>query len=159
MKSLLDVTYKLSAAGAVISLLAMIACVVTQVYARFFLASAPSWTEELARIFFIYSVAFGAGIGVRDGAFVRLDLMRNVIGVRRYSMMQGIIHIVIALFALVAGAHSLKFISIGFEEKSPALELNMGYAFMSMTLLLLALAVFCLEQAWLEFRPSKTTEP
>lgn len=135
----------------------MIACVVIQVYARFFLASAPSWTEELARIFFIYSVAFGAGIGVRDRAFVRLDLMRNMIGARRYTVMQSAIHLVVAVFALLAAGHSLKFVSIGFEEKSPALELNMGYAFISMTLMLLALAVFCVEQAWLEFRKSKTT--
>ena len=51
----------------------MAVTVCVQVFARFFLPSAPDWTEELARIFFIFSVGFGAGLAIRDHGYVNLN--------------------------------------------------------------------------------------
>jgi TRAP-type C4-dicarboxylate transport system permease small subunit len=39
----------------------------------------PAWTEELARYFFIYAVAFGAGLAVRTNSYVGVDILTNLI--------------------------------------------------------------------------------
>ena len=41
--------------------------------------SAPAWTEEAARMCFLYVVAFGAGLAVREGAFVKVDVIQRAL--------------------------------------------------------------------------------
>ena len=50
---------KILSAGTLISTLALLSSVIIQIYGRFFMESAPSWTEEAARVFFIYTMSFG----------------------------------------------------------------------------------------------------
>ena len=59
--------------GTLICTYAFIASVLIQIYARFFMESAPSWTEEASRLFFVYAIAFASGLAYRDGYYVALD--------------------------------------------------------------------------------------
>ena len=86
---------KLYKAGALVSFTAMIVVVVLQVFTRYFIESAPHWTEELARIFFIYSVAFGTGTGFQNGDFIRLDLIQKYISGRLERMLNIITDIIV----------------------------------------------------------------
>lgn len=51
--------------GTLFSTLGFIVSTLIQVYARFFMESAPPWTEEAARVFFIHAVSFAAGLAMR----------------------------------------------------------------------------------------------
>jgi len=53
---------KLLSLGTLLSTIGFIGSTVIQIFARFFLASAPSWTEEASRLFFIYAMSFAAGL-------------------------------------------------------------------------------------------------
>lgn len=121
--------------GVVLSLLGMVISVVIQVFTRFFMESAPHWTEEAARIFFIYSVAFGSGLAIRDHAFVQLDYFMNKLNTSNKKIIQIIIHVIILLFGLLLSYYSIKFIGIGSSETSPSLQINMSYVFSSMLIL------------------------
>jgi TRAP-type transport system small permease protein len=133
---------KLFKTGALISLAAMITAVTIQVFTRLFMDSTPHWTEEAARIFFIYSVAFGTGTGLKNGDFVRLDLIGRYMSRKTGLILDVTTDIIVLIFAIVLFVHSLKFVKLGMDELSPALEITMGFVFISMAIIGLAIAIF-----------------
>lgn len=158
MQKLINIFHKISAYGAFASMLGMVAAVTIQVLARFLLPSAPNWTEEIARMFFVWLVAFGVGIGIRDQAFVKLELLSNYLSEELHRKLQVIIFIVIFLFSMAMLYYSFLFIQIGLHEKSPALGINMGIVFTSIWLMMLSIALLSLEQVLLYLHPkSKNT--
>jgi TRAP-type transport system small permease protein len=141
----IKVTYKLFNAGALISLGAMIVIVALQVFTRFFMESTPHWTEEAARIFFIYSVAFGTAIGIKNGDFIKLNLIGKYLSSRNDRLLNFFIDLTTIAFALILIIHSIKFVKLGMDELSPALEITMGFVFISITIIGLSIVVFTLE--------------
>jgi TRAP-type transport system small permease protein len=133
---------KLFKTGALISLTAMITAVTIQVFTRLFMDSTPHWTEEAARIFFIYSVAFGTGTGLRNGDFVRLDLIGRSMSRKTGRILDVVTDIIVIIFSTVLLVHSLKFVKLGMDELSPALEITMGFVFISIAIIGLAIAIF-----------------
>jgi TRAP-type transport system small permease protein len=136
--------YNLFKIGALLSLFLMIASVTIQVFTRFFMESTPHWTEEAARIFFIYSVAFGTGLGIKNGDFIRLDLISKWMSVKISLFLEIITEIVVTVFALIIFIHSIRFVILGMDELSPALEITMGFVFASMSVTALAIILFTL---------------
>jgi len=53
--------------GTFLSTLGFVAAILLQIFARLFLATAPSWTEEAARVFFVIAIGFSAGLALRTG--------------------------------------------------------------------------------------------
>ena len=140
--------YRLFKIGALITLTAMIVVVGLQVFTRLFMASAPHWTEEAARIFFIYSVAFGTGIGIKNGDFIRLNLIGKYLSPGFDRLLDILTESVIILFSIVLTVHSVQFVKLGMDELSPALKLTMGFVFISIALIGLAIAVFTAEKLY-----------
>lgn len=141
----MKVTYKLFNAGALISLGAMILIVALQVFTRFFMETTPHWTEEAARIFFIYSVAFGTAIGIKNGDFIKLNLIGKYLSSRSDRLLNIFIDLTTIAFALILIIHSIKFVKLGMDELSPALEITMGFVFISIAIIGLSIVVFTLE--------------
>lgn len=141
----MKVTYKLFNAGALISLGAMIIIVALQVFTRFFMESTPHWTEEAARMFFIYSVAFGTAIGIKNGDFVKLNLIGKYLSSRNDRLLNIFVDLTTIAFALILILHSIKFVKLGMDELSPALEITMGFVFLSITIIGLSIVFFTLE--------------
>jgi TRAP-type C4-dicarboxylate transport system permease small subunit len=119
----------------ILSLTGMVVSVVVQVFTRFFMESAPHWTEEAARMFFIFSVAFGAGLAIRDHAFVQLDYFLNKLNVSYKHKILVIIQGIILIFGILLSYYSIKFIGIGSSETSPSLQIKMSIVFSSMLIL------------------------
>ena len=80
---------------------ALIAVVFLQVFARFFLPKAPSWTEEASRFFFIYSIAFGAPLALKRGEYVRVDILINIFPKKIQDILDGIIYLILTIFFLI----------------------------------------------------------
>jgi TRAP-type transport system small permease protein len=133
---------KLFKTGALISLVAMIAVVAIQVFTRFLMDSTPHWTEEAARIFFIYSVAFGTGTGIKNGDFIRLDLIGKYLSAKNDRLLDLLIDAIVIVFSIILIVHSIKFVRLGMDELSPALEIPMGFVFLSIAVIGLSIAVF-----------------
>jgi TRAP-type transport system small permease protein len=136
--------HRLFAAGSVISLAAMIAAVTIQVFSRFFLEVTPHWTEEAARIFFIYSVAFGTGTGLTRGDFIRLDLLGKYLSPAAERILHIFTEAVIVVFSIILIVSGYDFVLLGIPEKSPALQISMGVVFVSMMIIGLAIFIFTL---------------
>ena len=121
--------------GVLLSFTGMILTVVIQVFTRFFMYSAPAWTEEVARTFFIYAVAFGAGLAIRDNSYVYLDYFIDKFSASTKYYTQLVIRVIILLFGILLFYYSMQFVQLGFVETSPALEIKMSLVFSSMLIL------------------------
>ena len=155
MKKIVILFHKTAEYGTLISLVGMILAVTIQVFTRFLLPSAPSWTEELSRFCFIYSVGFGVGLGIKNDSFVRLELIRNYLSPKAYDILNKLILIVIILFSILMLFYSWKFVGLGSIEKSPSLKVHMSIAFFSIFIMMLSIFIFSIEHL---FNPSKNNQ-
>ena len=153
MNRLINAFHKIATYGAFVSLLGMVVVVTIQVVARFLLPSAPNWTEEIARILFIWLVAFGVAIGIRSNAFVRLELLRTYLGEGAQRKLQIATYATIFIFSLLMLYYSFLFVRIGFNEQSPAIGMNMSVAFASTSVMMLSISLLSLEQLLLFSQP------
>jgi TRAP-type transport system small permease protein len=144
MTNSIGLANKMINVGAFISLGAMITVVSIQVFSRFFMESTPHWTEEAARIFFIYSVAFGTGIGIRNGDFITINLIGRHLSPKYDRLLQISIHVITIAFSIILVIGSWHFIKLGMDERSPALQVTMGFVFASIMIIGLAVAFFTL---------------
>lgn len=131
MKTLKLIMDKVLEAGTLLSLLGMISVVTIQVFARFALPKAPPWTEEAARIFFVYTVAFAGGLAVKANAFVAVDTFVTLLPQKVQSLLKMGIYLIIIVFMGIIAYHSTTYIKVGSIQLSPALRIRMSYVFAS----------------------------
>lgn len=62
---------------AVFMLIVSVGCGLFQVFARFIMDTPSDWTEVLTRFALIWMVYMGAGVALRNGAMVSVDLMHR----------------------------------------------------------------------------------
>ncbi len=128
--------------GALICTFALLATVILQVYARFFMSSAPAWTEEASRIFFIYAISFAAGSAYKQNYYVSLDLISGRLGSEVERIIRNIAEGAVFLLFFIMMIFSIEFIRIGLTETSPSLGFNMSLAFGSMFFLSFSISFF-----------------
>ncbi len=145
---------KILSAGTLISTIALLTTVIIQIYGRFFMDSAPSWTEEAARVFFIYTMSLGAGLALRDNEFVQLDIFFNALSEVWQKRLRVIFAIsTIALF-VVTGIWSLQYVQMGTNEQSPSMGISMAIPFAGITLMAIAVIWYSIKEIIQILRPN-----
>lgn len=135
-------------AGTLVSLGSMIAVVTLQVFTRFFMDSTPHWTEEAARMLFIYTVAFGTGTGLQNGDFIRLDLIEKYLSPAAERWLDISTDVIVIAFAILLFVGNMHFVRLGMDELSPALQITMGFIFISISIIGLAIIIFTTAHLW-----------
>ncbi|MEO1214471.1 MAG: TRAP transporter small permease [Bacteroidota bacterium] len=146
MKKINKVIGKILKYGTLISTLALIGTVLLQIFARFFLESAPSWTEEASRFLFIYAISFAAGLAMKQKYYVHLDLIFNKLSPKGQKWLEFLISALIVLLFGLFTFYAIQFVQLGHAEKSPSLAIRMSFAFGSMFIMGASITYF----AWLE---------
>lgn len=129
-----------------IAFLAFIGAVLIQVFSRTFLPTTPSWTEEVSRYFFIYSVAFAAGLAVRNNSYVAVDILVSHIPEKVKKYYQVVLNVFLGIFALFFETKCVfKFAFLKARMVSTALEIPMQYIYFALVILfgMLTLSYFC----------------
>ncbi len=122
--------------GTIISAFALIFTVILQIVTRrFFVAVAPSWTEEASRFFFIYTISFGAGLAQKEGYFVSMDYFYRKFNDKIKWIIDLLISLISAILFLVMSVYSIFLIVLGLTETSPGLSFPMSVAFASMLIM------------------------
>jgi TRAP-type C4-dicarboxylate transport system permease small subunit len=130
--------------GTLVSTAGFVGSTVVQIYARFFLASAPAWTEEAARLFFIYAMSFAAGLALRDKYFVELDVFYRRFPKKVKYFVDLLIQAFTVLLFAVMGVFALEYIGLGMTENSPSLKIPMSFAFVSILVMSLTVVLYAL---------------
>lgn len=146
MRNIVKTVDKIFAFLTSIAFLAFIGAVLIQVFSRTFLPTTPSWTEEVSRYFFIYSVAFAAGLAVRNNSYVAVDILVSHIPEKVKKYYQVVLNIFLGIFALFFETKCVfKFAFLKARMVSTALEIPMQYIYFALVILfgMLTLSYFC----------------
>lgn len=120
----------------------LIGVVFLQVFSRFLLPKTPSWTEEMARFFFVYSILFGAPLALKKGDYVRVDLLTNLLPEKIQNIIDGVIYLVLTVFFIIIAVKGYVFASLGVRQYSPAMGLPMFIPYMSIGISSIFLAFY-----------------
>lgn len=122
--------------------------VLLQVFARTFLSTSPVWTEELTRFCLIYIGALGAGLALRSGDMVNVDLLCENLPGRGPWAMRLLSALLTAGFALTLLPAAWAYTMVGSRQTAPSLGWRMDFVHASMLVLFLALALWALLRAF-----------
>ncbi|RVV98291.1 TRAP transporter small permease [Mesobaculum littorinae] len=124
-----------------LAFLVLIVAVLWQVIGRLSGAS-PVWTEELTRFALLYLAAIGAGLSLRTGDLVNVDIVSESLPERASWTLRLISAALIAFLGIYLLPMAWKYTSIGWFQRSPALGLQMAWVHFSIFLMLALLAFF-----------------
>ncbi len=120
------------------------ASVLLQVFARTFLSTAPVWTEELTRFCLLYIAAFGAGLALRSGDMVNVDLISENLPGRGPWVLRLICAVLTVIFSGLLLSAAWDYMRIGVRQSAPSLGWRMDFIHASMLVLLLTLGLWAL---------------
>ncbi|SES06206.1 TRAP-type C4-dicarboxylate transport system, small permease component [Tranquillimonas rosea] len=126
-----------------IAFLVLIAAVLVQVVGRLSGAS-PVWTEELTRFALLYLAAVGAGLSLKSGELVNVDVVCEAFPERIAWTLRLVSALLVAGLGLYLLPMAWRFTTIGNFQTSPALGLKMSYVHFTVFLMLALLAFFAI---------------
>lgn len=121
----------------------LIGSVLMQVAGRI-AGNSPVWTEELSRFALLYLAAIGAGLALRTGELVNVDVISESLPPRVSWALRLISAVAVAGLGLYLLPMAWRYTAIGMLQTSPALGITMAYVHFAIFLLLALLAFFAL---------------
>ena len=131
-------------AGLFAGFMVLMVAVLVQVIGRTFVHSSPVWTEELTRFALLYMTGFGAGLALRSGDLVNVDLVSEAMPARISWLMRLVSAVAVAGLCAVLLQSSWFFTTIGAMQTSPTMGIRMNLIHVTMTLLLGLLMLFAI---------------
>lgn len=147
MRFLLKLLVAVSRTVVLAAFAVIIVAVVVQIVSRTFLPQSPVWTEELTRFALLYLAAAGAGLSLRSGDLVNVDLFTTALPPFGRKLAGLLAALATMVLAGVMFAPSLDFTAIGALQTSPALGWSMRTMHFTTTLAAGSLFIFALARA------------
>lgn len=146
-RKLHDAIVALCRVGLAVAFAVLIAAVLVQVVGRSILNDSPPWTEELTRYSLLWLVAFGAGLSLRTGDLVNVDVVCEALPDPWPWRLRLFAALATAGLCAILLVPTWRFVSIGARQTSPVLTLRMDLVHGSILALLLILMIFALARA------------
>ena len=132
-----------------VSLFCMAGITITQVFNRYVTGTSWSWSEELARYLFIWTVYVGCSYATQLDRHLEVTIIRTLFNklARPVTIIANILTIIFCLFATLIG---IKFVILllGTGQKTPALEISAVWVYLSMPLGLGFMTLRTAERLW-----------
>lgn len=116
-----NVALKVCNVVGVFTIAAMVLAILVQVFFRYILQNALPWPDEFARFCMLWMTGMMAPIAYRQGGFVAIDMLSEVLG-KRMSAVLSMVLLLLALLVLLMG------IKLGYKH------VNSGWLFSSSSL-------------------------
>lgn len=133
LNKLSDVVNTVAEYFCAIALGVMSIVVFAQVVFRLTSGSLP-WSEELARYLMIYMVYVGTSIGIKRNSHIAVEVIMD----RCPAKAQKVVEVLVDLLMMAAFGilcyYGMKIVNITMMQKSPAMQIKMGYIYLSMVL-------------------------
>ncbi|KKK34993.1 TRAP-type transport system permease small protein [Salinicoccus sediminis] len=120
---------------------ALLIVVVTQILSRYF-PYQFTWTEELSRYLFVYSMVTAAPVALRKSEFITVDMMPTSLSKNAERIYESVIAVFIMVFSIFLFIYGIQFTSLGVDFYAPTLGVDMVYIYASIPILALLLFVY-----------------
>lgn len=133
-----------------------------QVLTRFVLPTPSSFTEELARFLLIWIGLLGSAQAYRHKMHLGVDILVKSMSTSKATVINRFVQIITILFSasvLIYGGMKLVLLAYHLEQKSAAMQINMGIIYLALPLSGILLSLFAFEKllAPPEARATSTT--
>lgn len=108
--------------------------VLWQVFTRKILSDPSQWTEELAIFLLIWVSLLGAAVAMNKGAHLGIDYFTGKLSIKNRVITEVFVFAVVALFSIyvmVIGGFDLVVTTLKMDQRSPILDVAMGYVYLA----------------------------
>lgn len=102
-------------------------CVLIQVITRYTPGISAPWTDEMTRLFFLYTIMFGAPMAIKYSEYAVIDILTGSLKKNYAIIAQIFSYLIIAVVCAVGSWQALRFWSKGLRSLSTSLQINMGF--------------------------------
>ncbi|SCX96112.1 TRAP transporter small permease [Desulfoluna spongiiphila] len=133
-----------------LALVMMTGITVVQVFNRYVLQNSLDWSEEIARYLFIWAVYVGCSYATQMNRHLEVTVIRNMFGGKFARPVTILAHLCTVVFCACATFWGIKFIMFlsSTGQKTPALEVQMYWVFLSVPVGMGLMALRTLERLW-----------
>lgn len=105
----------------------------TQVFMRYFLNDSLTWSEELARYFFIWATYIGIAAGFKHAAHIRVDFLTVKLPMHYQRYINILVHLIVIAFAYIVIMEGYTLVEriLKFNQKSSSLGVSMAYVYLA----------------------------
>ncbi|KHF38742.1 TRAP transporter small permease [Halalkalibacter okhensis] len=111
----------------------MVSVIFVQVFMRYIMGSSLAWSEELARYCFIWMIYIGISYGVKKQRHIKVDVLLLLFkdkGRIVFNIISNVLFLAFAIFVVFYGYQMAQQL-LNFGQKSPALQIPMGFVYMA----------------------------
>jgi TRAP-type transport system small permease protein len=120
---------KCEAGFLVLLLVAMTAVVLLQVIFRYFFAQPLSWTEELARYFFVWICLVGSALSVHKAGHFGMEAIYKLLPDNAKRVVRFVIYFLMGVIILVILVHGILLVEHTTDQRSPATGISMSWIY------------------------------
>jgi TRAP-type C4-dicarboxylate transport system permease small subunit len=136
---------KLSLQIAVAGLIAVICCVLAQVFGRYVMNNTPTWAEQTALLLILYVAMLGTAVGVRDAGHIGLESFLVLAPAKLRERLELLIHALLVSFGGVMTYFGTKLAIGQWEVPIEALGLPDGMRYVPLALCGAMMVLFSIE--------------
>lgn len=118
----------------VVALMALMTALIgVQIFMRYVMGASLSWSEELARYFFIWATYVGIAYAVRKDAHIRVTMATDLLSPKGQAFMRILTHVIFGAFALFVMYQGWFMVekTFRFGQKSASLGIPMGIIYLA----------------------------
>lgn len=142
--------------GLIVALaITMLVALALQIFMRFVVGQALSWSEELALASFSWSMLLAIALGVREAIHVRMDLLVDCLPAPLQDGVERLVSLAVAGLGLFIAWAGINYVIDSLGTTSAAIGYPIAYLYASAPVSGVLMAVFALERAILGAPPQK----
>ena len=151
---------------ALLLMITFVVVVITEVFFRYVLESSQVWTQETARLTFMWSIFVGAAVAFRHGDHLIVDAVRFHSGSKAARIHEWALH-VLALLVLVAYTYfGVQILPVGMARSFLVLPFSIGVGWLAIPFMTALAVLFIVERIVIglrtagdSFDPPRVTVP
>lgn len=144
MKRLKDYVDKFVVNTTIGLFIVMTLIVFMQVIFRYVFRNSLTWSEEIARYMLVWIIFIGAGYVLGQGAHVNLDILFTRFPGKLRFILAKINAVLLLGFSFIIIRYGYELMTIGFKQKSSAMQIPMNYIYTVIPLGGLIIMFYCL---------------
>lgn len=112
-------------------MIAMFGLVFANVVSRYGLGHSIAWAEEVSRYLMIWATFLGAGLALREGRHVAIDILQDRLPPRAVRWVRRFIAGFLLAFVGLLGVYGVQFAAFGWAQETPVTQIPMGIPYLA----------------------------
>lgn len=143
MKKITDILDKLFHCLTALSFGLVSICVLVQVATRYTPGISAPWTDEMTRLFFMYTIMFGSPMAIKYGEYAVIDIVTNSMHGKLRSAISILDYVFICIVGVVGARQASIFWKTGLRTVSTSLRINMGIFYLVPVGIFALTSIYC----------------